>query len=196
MKEHSSTVTQLFQEHKIVFNLPDLSCSHIFSFKSLSRLSPNDRISAPLIQMSLNVFSTSSQRADWRRHHCPLKETWQTAGWLSSSCLQDNTCQFHNFTTDQQFRWLQCKTHMTTRVPSKDPILCNWRIGKSPVPPSASLTAPCNSAEREALARYYPCAFSDKAQNSGDGCRLWHLYVVALTCSRNPYLKCCCSSVI
>ena len=54
-----------------------------------------------------------------------------------------------------------------------------------PVPPSASLAAPHNRAEREALAeRYYPCAFCDKAQGSGDGCLLWYLYVVALTCSR------------
>ena len=54
----------------------------------------------------------------------------------------------------------------------------------SPVPPSASLAAPSNSGEREALAeRYYPGAFCDKAQGSGDGCRLWHLIVVALTCS-------------
>ena len=45
-----------------------------------------------------------------------------------------------------------------------------------PVPPSASLAAPRNLAEREALAeRYYPCAFCDKEQGSGDGCRLWHL---------------------
>ena len=58
----------------------------------------------------------------------------------------------------------------------------------APVPPSASLAAPRNRAEREALAeRYYPCAFCDKAQGSGDGCRLWHLHVVALTCSRDLY---------
>ena len=54
-----------------------------------------------------------------------------------------------------------------------------------PVPPSASLAALRNCGVREALAeRYYPCAFFDKAQSSGDGCRLWHLHVVALTCSR------------
>ena len=41
-----------------------------------------------------DVFSISSPRADGRRHHCPLKETWQTAGWLS--LLQDRTC--HRFT--------------------------------------------------------------------------------------------------
>ena len=59
---------------------------------------------------------------------------------------------------------------------------------RRPVPPSASLAAPRNRAEREALAeRYYPCAFCDKAQSSGDGCRLWHLHVVALTCSRDLY---------
>ena len=53
--------------------------------------------------------------------------------------------------------------------------------------PSASLAAPRNRAEREALPeRYYPCAFCDKAQGSGDGCRLWHLNVVALTWSRDP----------
>ena len=52
----------------------------------------------------------------------------------------------------------------------------------------ASFAAPRTRAEREALAeRYYPCAFCDKAQGSGDGCRLWHLHVVALTCSRDLY---------
>ena len=29
--------------------------------------------------------------------------TWQTAGWLSLSCVKDWTCQFRNFTTDSQF---------------------------------------------------------------------------------------------
>ena len=75
-----NTVTQLFQEHKIVCNLPDLSCSHIFfSLKSFSRGAQNDRVSASLIPMSLNAFSISSQRAEGRlgRDHCPLKETWQ-----------------------------------------------------------------------------------------------------------------------
>ena len=43
------------------------------------------------------------QRADGRRHHWPLKEFWQTAGWLSCSRLRDQTCQFCNFTTDSQF---------------------------------------------------------------------------------------------
>ena len=58
---------------------------------------------------------------------------------------------------------------------------------RRPVPPSASLAAPRNRAEREALPeRYYPGAFCDKAQGSGDGCRLWHLNVVALTCTRDP----------
>ena len=59
---------------------------------------------------------------------------------------------------------------------------------RRPVPPSASFAAPRNRAERETLAeRYYPCAFCDTAQGSGDGCRLWHLHVVALTCSRDLY---------
>ena len=44
-----------------------------------------------------------------------------------------------------------------------------------------------NMAEREALAeRYYPGALCDKAQGSGDGCRLWHLNVFALTWSFDP----------
>ena len=39
-----------------------------------------------------------------------------------------------------------------------------------------------NRAEHEALAeRYKPGALCDKAQGSGDGCRLWHLNVFALT---------------
>ena len=58
---------------------------------------------------------------------------------------------------------------------------------RHPVPPSASLAVPRNCAEREALAeRYYACAFCDKGQGSGDGCRLWHLNVVALTFSSDP----------
>ena len=41
-----NTVTLLFQEHKIVCKLPDLSCSHIFfRLKSLSRRARNDRLS-------------------------------------------------------------------------------------------------------------------------------------------------------
>ena len=67
---------------------------------------------------------------------------------------------------------------------------------RRPVPPSASLAAPRNRAEREALAgRYYPGAFCDnlKEQGSGDGFRLWHLHVVALTCSRDTQKKCCCN---
>ena len=112
-----NTVTQLFQEHKMVCNYLTSSCSHIFfRFKSLSRQSRNDRISASLIQLSVNVFSVW-QGADGRGHHWPLKETWQTAGWLSRSRLQDSTCQFRNFTTYSQFYWLNCITHMTTRVP-------------------------------------------------------------------------------
>ena len=68
------------------------------------------------------------QRADRGGHHLPLKETWQTAGWLSRSRFRDRTCQFRNFTTDSQFYWLKCKTHMTTCVPSKHKILgCPWR---------------------------------------------------------------------
>ena len=64
------------------------------------------------------------QRADGRGHHWQLKETWQTA----VDCLRDRTCQFRNFITGSQFSWLKCKTHMTTRVPSKHPILCRpWR---------------------------------------------------------------------
>ena len=43
------------------------------------------------------------QRADGRRNHRPLNETWQTAGWLSRSRLRDRTCQFRNFITDSQF---------------------------------------------------------------------------------------------
>ena len=62
-----NTVTQLFQEHKIVCNLPDLGCSDIFfCFKSLSRLSQNDRISASLILLTLNVFSISLTLAKGR----------------------------------------------------------------------------------------------------------------------------------
>ena len=58
----------MFWEHKIVCNLPDLSCIHIFfHFKSLSRLSWNDRTSASLIQFSLNIFSISSTLANGRR---------------------------------------------------------------------------------------------------------------------------------
>ena len=54
------------------------------------------------------------------------------------------------------------------------------------VPLSASLAAPCNSAELEAPAeRYYPGAFCDKAQGSGDSCRLWQ---VALATSSNVLL--------
>ena len=68
------------------------------------------------------------QRADRGGHHWPLKETWQIAGWLSRSRRRDRTCQFRNFTTDSQFYWMKCKTHMTTCVPSKHPILCRpWR---------------------------------------------------------------------
>ena len=79
-----NTVAQLFQKHKIVCKLHDLSCSHIFfRFKSLSRQSRNDRISASLIQLSVNVFSVW-QGADGRGHHWPLKETWQTA--LQGGC--------------------------------------------------------------------------------------------------------------
>ena len=64
------------------------------------------------------------QRADGRGHHWQLKETWQTA----VDCLRDRTCQFRNFITGSQFSWLKCKTHMTTRVPSKHPILYRpWR---------------------------------------------------------------------
>ena len=49
-------VTQLFQEHEIVCNLPDLKCSQtFFSFKSLSSLSRYNRISASLIQLPLDV---------------------------------------------------------------------------------------------------------------------------------------------
>ena len=45
--QRRNTVTQLFQEHKIVCNLPDLSCSHkFFRLKSLSRRVRNDRLSA------------------------------------------------------------------------------------------------------------------------------------------------------
>ena len=58
---------------------------------------------------------------------------------------------------------------------------------RRPVPPSASLAAPRNRAEREALPeKYYPGALCDKAQGSSDSCRLWHLNVVVLTCSRDP----------
>ena len=138
------TVTQLFQEHKISCDLPDLSCPHIFfRFKSLSRRSRNDRISASLIPMTLKVFSISSQRADGIRHHYLLKETWQTAGWLSRSRLRDRTCQFRNFTTDSQFYWLRCKTRTTTRVPSKHPILCRpWHCR----PDAAYNQSPCGSS--------------------------------------------------
>ena len=59
-----------------------------------------------------------------------------------------------------------------------------------PVPPSASLASPRNSAEREALAeRHYPGAFCNMAQGSGDGCRLRHLNLVALTCSRDDVTR-------
>ena len=41
---NTKAVTQLFQVHRIVCNLPDLSCSYIFfSFKSFSRQSRNDK---------------------------------------------------------------------------------------------------------------------------------------------------------
>ena len=64
---NTKPVTQFFRVHRndrIVCNLPDLSCSHIFfSFKSLSRRSRNDRTSALLILFSLKVFSVSSTLA-------------------------------------------------------------------------------------------------------------------------------------
>ena len=48
-----------------------------------------------------------------------------------------------------------------------------------PVPASASLKAPHN---RMALSgRYYPGAFCDKEQDSGDGCRLWYLNASVVT---------------
>ena len=62
------------------------------------------------------------QRADGRRHHLPLKETWQTAGWLSRSRLRDWACQFRNFTIRNSTGWSVIR--MTTRVPSMHPILC------------------------------------------------------------------------
>ena len=71
-----NTVIKLIQEHKIVCNLPDLSCSHVFfAFKSLSRHSRNDRVSASLIQWSLNVFSISSTLAKggWKRRSLAIK---------------------------------------------------------------------------------------------------------------------------
>ena len=46
-----NTVTQLFQEHKIMCNLPDFGCSHIFfSLKSLSTRARDDSISGPQYQ--------------------------------------------------------------------------------------------------------------------------------------------------
>ena len=68
-----NTVTQLFQEHKIMYNLPNISCSHIFfRFKSLSRRSLNDIISASLIHLSLNIFSISSTLAKGRQKRTSL----------------------------------------------------------------------------------------------------------------------------
>ena len=57
MMEKKKSVTLLFQVHGILCNLLDFSCSHIFfCFKLLSRLSCNNRTSASLIPLSLNVF--------------------------------------------------------------------------------------------------------------------------------------------
>ena len=54
----------------------------------------------------------------------------------------------------------------------------------------AFVAAPRNRTEREALAeRYYPGAFCDKAQGSGDGCRLWHLNVFAFSIAWRPELN-------
>ena len=67
----------------------------------------------------------------------------------------------------------------------------------SPAPPSASLAARHNMAERESLAeRYNPCAFCNKEQGSGDCCQLWHLNVFALTWSRDQHSTCCCNSAV
>ena len=104
IQSQTQPVTQLFQEHKIMCNLPDSSCSSIFlCFKSLSRPSQNDRISASQCLWTFSLFPWL-----WHKgHHRPLKETWQPAGWLSCSCLWDWTCQFRNFTSDSQFYWVE-----------------------------------------------------------------------------------------
>ena len=103
-----------FQEHKIVCNLPDLSCSVLLflqcsTYCSISSHSPgNHKMTEYQHHWSnclwmFSPFSWLWQTADSRRHHWPLKETWQKAGWLSSSRLQDPTWQFCNFTTDSPF---------------------------------------------------------------------------------------------
>ena len=52
----------------------------------------------------------------------------QTAGLLSSSRLQDRTCQFCNFTrgSPRNSTGLKCKTQMTSSVPPRYPIL--WQF--------------------------------------------------------------------
>ena len=73
--QRRNTVTQLFQEHKIVCNLPDLSCSHkFFRLKSLSRRVRNDRLSAWLIPMSLNVSQdiiVHRKKLNGQQANCP-----------------------------------------------------------------------------------------------------------------------------
>ena len=82
--------------------------------------------------MSLNVFfiprlwQDRQSLTDRRGYHRPWKKLDRKPAdcpALASlaSHLRDRTCKFCNFTTDLQFYWLKCKTHMTTlsRVPSK-----------------------------------------------------------------------------
>ena len=95
-------VTQLFQEHKIVWFLPDLTCSHIFfHFKSLSRKSQNDRKSNDKDHWSCCLhflkLGKLQMEEDIIGHWMKLDRQ------QASSLLQDWTC---NFTIDSQSYWV------------------------------------------------------------------------------------------
>ena len=124
LRWNTRSVTHLLQVHKIVYNLPDLSCSHIFfRFKLPSRRSLNDRTPASLITLSLNVFSISPTMAEGRLKKTSLAiERNLTNSRLSVLLLPSRlnlpVSQFYN-----RFAILQgwSVNHLTTHVPSNSP---------------------------------------------------------------------------
>ena len=148
-------------------------------------LSPSACISSPMgLGMSQVAFKEPSF---WRVYHiitCVICISYYMCDYCCMSCYMCDYCRnvmIAKKWITRNMRYV-CKIDVKLRNSSQ-----HWIVSSSPVPSSAFLAAPRNSAEREALAeRYCPCAFCDKAQSSGDGRRLWHLKVVALTFSRDP----------
>ena len=112
----------MFQVHRTVCDLPDLSCSQIFfCFKSLSMRSRNDRISASLIPLSLNEYflhfprQGRRKKLDRQQANCPalaFKINRASLGNLQQNCnCAGLKCKTHNSCSKQSI-WFFSSSHI------------------------------------------------------------------------------------